>query len=70
MGRYAQARLSDMTADDLGHFERFMALPDPMLQNWFLESASDVPQTGSGVPQEFGALLRDMRRFHGLEDLG
>ncbi|MEZ5900796.1 MAG: succinate dehydrogenase assembly factor 2 [Hyphomicrobiaceae bacterium] len=61
VGRYADVHLGDMTGDELAEFERFLALPDPLLQGWFF-SAEQV-----GSP-EFEGLVRKMRRFHGLED--
>ena len=61
VGRYADAYLPAMTLDGLAHFERFLALPDPLLQGWFFGTQP------VGSP-EFDGLVREMRRFHGLED--
>ena len=35
LGRYAEAHLPGMTAGELDDFERFLALPDPVLTEWF-----------------------------------
>ena len=37
LGRFAQARLSRMTLRELDDFERLLALPDPLLTQWFHE---------------------------------
>lgn len=61
VGRYADAHLPAMSLDGLAQFERFLALPDPLLQGWFFGAQPvDSP--------EFDGLVREMRRFHGLED--
>lgn len=61
VGSYAGARLPVMSLDDLARFERFLALPDPLLQGWFFGAGP------AGSP-EFDGLIGEMRRFHGLED--
>lgn len=62
VGRYAEARLPSMSAAALARFERFLAMPDPMLQAWFFES-------GDGAAPEFREIISDMRCFHGLAPL-
>lgn len=64
LGRYAAARLAGMTDEELATFERFLALPDPLLTNWFArgEAADD---TG-----EFAALVVALRVHHGLPPQG
>lgn len=59
LGRFAEARLSGMTAEELGDFERLIALPDPLLSQWFSQSAA---------PDEtaFAALIGALRTYHGL----
>ena len=61
LGRYAEAKLVSMGADDLDAFETLLGLPDPDLQNWI---------TGNGkfglVMEEFGGLIDELRLFHGL----
>jgi antitoxin CptB len=59
LGRYAEARLVDMTAPDLTTFEELLALPDPQLQSWLMMGQS---YEGSAV----AALLRDIQAFHGI----
>jgi antitoxin CptB len=59
LGRYAEARLADMTAPDLTTFEELLALPDPQLQSWLMMGQS---YEGSAV----AVLLRDIQAFHGI----
>ena len=40
IGAYANATLGGMTSEELGRFERFLALGDPELQSWLLAPAS------------------------------
>lgn len=59
LGRFAEARLPEMAADDLKAFEELLSLPDPDLQNWLLN--------GTGFEgSALAGLLRDIRTFHGL----
>lgn len=60
IGRYAEASLAAMDDAALALFERFLALPDPVLSRWLLEPEG----AGEG---EFAPLVTAMRRFHGLE---
>jgi antitoxin CptB len=59
LGRFAVARLPDMTAAELDDFERLLALPDPMLTQWFSQGAA---------PEEtaFAGLIVALRSYHGL----
>ena len=59
IGRYAQARLMAMNERELGHFEDFLHVADPQLQNWLLSPVS-LPQA------DFADLVTEMRKFHGL----
>lgn len=59
LSRYAEARLAGMAELELAGFERFLALPDPLLQGWVL--GAQMPEAG-----EFSALVADMRALHGL----
>jgi len=59
LGRFAAAELSAMSAGELDTFERFLAMPDPVLAQWFSHGADP------GEPA-FAALIADMREFHGL----
>jgi antitoxin CptB len=60
LGRYAAARLDAMSEAELGTFERFLALPDPVLTQWFTQGA--VADEGG----EFASLLAALRTHHGL----
>jgi antitoxin CptB len=59
LGRFAVARLPDMTAAELDDFERLLALPDPLLMQWFSQA---------GAPEEtaFAGLVVALRSYHGL----
>jgi antitoxin CptB len=59
VGRYADARLPIYSADEIARFERFLAIPDPSLQQWIF--------SGEGFRGiEFEDLVTDIRAFHGL----
>jgi len=58
LGRFAEARLSAMSAARLAVFERLLALPDPLLQEMIWD-----PGGGSG---ELAELVAEVRAFHGL----
>ncbi len=64
LGRYAQAHLEQMSGDDLSAFERFLALPDPVLTNWF--TGGDATAEAG----EFAALVAALRAHHGLTPAG
>lgn len=59
LGRFAVARLPDMTVAELDDFERLLALPDPLLTQWFQQG---------GAPEEgaFAGLIVALRSYHGL----
>jgi antitoxin CptB len=59
IGRYATARLAGMSEGELSLFERLLALPDPVLSDWFSHGAA-VDDA------EFATLVSDLRRYHGL----
>jgi antitoxin CptB len=61
LGGYAGAHLGGMAADELEVFERFLALPDPLLSGWFSAGAS----ADAG---EFMDLVAHLRRHHGLTE--
>lgn len=63
LGRYAEAHLGAMTPEELTVFERFLAMPDPVLTDWFAQSA--VPEDAA-----FAALIAGLRVFHGLAGPG
>ena len=60
LGKYAEAKLPGMDAAAMGHFERFLVLPDPELNAWLLD-----PERITGL--EFSELVHDVRAFHGLD---
>jgi antitoxin CptB len=60
LGRYAEARLPGMQDPELDAFERFLALPDPMLTQWFSRGATSVDAG------EFAAVIDALRAHHGL----
>ena len=60
LGRYAAARLGAMAGEELGAFERFLALPDPLLTEWF-SSGATADDVG-----EFAGLIAALRAHHGL----
>jgi antitoxin CptB len=57
LGRYATARLPAMQDAELTAFERFLALPDPLLTQWF-QTSEDAG--------EFAGLIAALRAHHGL----
>lgn len=57
LGKFADAKLDDMSDADLALFEKLIQLPDPDLQTWILDPA---PMAGS----EFATLLAQVRTFH------
>ena len=62
LGRYAEARLAFMSPTELAVFERFLALPDPLLNQWFTQGL--VADAG-----EFAGLIDGLRAHHGLSQL-
>ncbi|MGB4865506.1 MAG: succinate dehydrogenase assembly factor 2 [Hyphomicrobium sp.] len=62
VGRYADANIATFDGAALERFERFLAIADPTLQNWIF-----AKESVSGT--EFGSLVDDIRKFHGLESL-
>lgn len=59
LGRFAEAALPQMAGARLAAFEELLALPDPTLQDMVM----DAGPVGDG---EIGALIADIRGFHGL----
>ena len=60
LGRYAEARLPGMEDDELGAFERLLALPDPTLTQWFSRGAT------AADAGEFAEVIDALRAHHGL----
>jgi antitoxin CptB len=61
LGRYAEVHLAGMKGEELERFERLIAMPDPVLTDWFSQGSQ---------PEEpaFAALIAAMRAHHGLTD--
>jgi len=59
LGRFAKVHLSGMTDSELDDFERLLAMPDPVLAQWFSHGADP------GEPV-FAALIAALRNHHGL----
>ena len=59
LGRFADAHLAGMSAEEMWGFERLIALPDPVLTQWF--SQDETP-----AEPEFAELIAAMRALHGL----
>jgi len=62
LGGYAREHLVGMQLEDIERFERFLSLPDPLLQQWFAAGAVDENGT------EFAELVADLRSHHGLTE--
>ena len=60
LGRFAEAELQSMGVDDLGSFEKLLALPDPDVEKWLINDQK-------GGDQDLQAIVKRVRRFHGLE---
>jgi antitoxin CptB len=59
LGRFAEARLGELTGQALSDFESLIAVPDPVLTQWFALDAAPEEEA-------LAALILDMRAFHGL----
>lgn len=59
IGRFAEAKVPQLSGEDLGRFERFIELPDPLLHAWCFESDAIAVL-------EFAHLVTEVRAFHGL----
>lgn len=66
LGRFADARLPGMSDVELKQFEELLALPDPELQRWLLAPVAAPAAAGGPEAHALGALVADLRRFHGL----
>ena len=59
LGRFAAARLDQMSEADLGELEALLEAPDPDLQRWIMDTAS--------VPDDrYAALIGELRAFYKL----
>lgn len=61
LGRFADARVETMTADELSDFEELLALPDPDIESWLIYGAKPFPD-GS-----LGELVETVRQFHNID---
>ncbi len=59
LGRFAEAKLPRMTLSELDGFERLLALPDPLLSQWF--SQGEGPEEA-----DLAAIIGALRAYHGL----
>jgi antitoxin CptB len=66
MGRFAGARLPQMSETELTRFEALLALPDPDLQRWILAPGEGANAADAGPVPQFADLIDDVRDFHGL----
>jgi len=60
MGGFAEQRVGDMSADEMGLFEQFLVLPEPQLFDWIMKGAP-VNDTG------FADLVAEVRRVGGFD---
>lgn len=60
LGKFADARVAEMPADELTAFEELLAMPEPDLQKWLLNGTGYQGSTLAG-------LIDGIRAFHGLE---
>jgi antitoxin CptB len=60
MGRFAEQRVARMSADEMGLFEQFLALPEPQLYDWIMKGAPVADA-------EFSAMVVDVRRLNGFD---
>ncbi len=58
LGRFAQAEVMAMNDEELTAFERFLALPDPDIEQWIVYGAAPDPETGAAL------LVERLRQFH------
>ncbi len=59
LGKFADARVSDMPTAELTAFEELLAMPEPDLQKWLMNGVGYEGSTLAG-------LIDDIRAFHGL----
>ena len=67
LGKFAEAHVGDMPEPDLTTFEKFLALADPDIQGWLMDTPRQTP-VASPDP-EFHGLINRIRTFHGMSDL-
>ena len=67
LGKFADARLPEMPDDRLTTFEQFLALADPELQVWLMDSVGEVPV--APPDPKFAELIDEVRAFHDMGPL-
>ncbi|MEL6299399.1 MAG: succinate dehydrogenase assembly factor 2 [Pseudomonadota bacterium] len=67
LGRFAEAELGSMSPAQLTTFEQFLALADPDLQGWLMDTPSQTPVRSPD--EQFADLIDRIRTFHGLSPL-
>ena len=67
LGKFAARHVPEMSADELTTFEQFLAMSDPALQPWLLDTPTQVP-TASPDPA-FEKLVAAIRAFHGMSEM-
>ncbi|MEO0730038.1 MAG: succinate dehydrogenase assembly factor 2 [Pseudomonadota bacterium] len=67
LGKFADRFVADMTDDDLRAYEQFLALADPDIQKWLMDTPSQTP-VASPDPK-FRGLINRIRAHHGLSEL-
>ena len=59
LGRYAEARLPQMSEPDLANFEKLLGEPDPTVQQWIMDQHA--------IPDDrYAELIAHMKAFHQL----
>ncbi len=61
LGRYATAKLPDMDAAALSHFEQLITVIDADMQNWLMKP-------GVTADPVFAAIIAEIRAFHDLTE--
>lgn len=67
LGKFAEAELDGMSQQDLDVFEQFLALADPDIQKWLMDTPTQVPIAPPDAA--FEGLIGRIRTFHGMSAL-
>ncbi|MEM7775649.1 MAG: succinate dehydrogenase assembly factor 2 [Pseudomonadota bacterium] len=67
LGRFANAAVADMDPSELSVFEQFIAISDPELQPWLMDTPAQLPV--APPDPAFADLIGRVRAFHGLTAL-
>ena len=60
LGRFAQVALSSMNVDELGKFEKLLAMADPDIEKWLIYGLD-------GGDKDILAIIERIRSFHKTE---